>query len=100
MTLNANQANIVAMLKNSRHSVTAKEITERYGISARQIRYEIADLRYKGYIIDSGPYGYRLAKTRNEAERCISRLKASAKSIDEIAEIMSVYSASLPAERI
>ena len=86
----------MSILHNANDFITAKEFRQKIGISPRDLRAEIADLRKQGVIIDSGNYGYRLARTRKEADRCIARLRAQANSIMDVADAMSHNKADLP----
>lgn len=94
--MNITQERIVGILHRSDDYVSAREFQKKMGISPRQLRYEISELRKQGLIIDSGNYGYRIAKTQKEAERCIARLRAQAYSILDVTDAMNVNKQSLP----
>jgi biotin operon repressor len=100
VTFNSTQQRIMNILVNENDFVTAKEFKRRIGISPRALRTEVADLRQQGIVIDSGNYGYKLAKNRREADRCIARLRATAYSILDVTDAMNKNKASLPCDEV
>lgn len=96
--LNVTQENILQILKSSDDFVTAREFRKKIGISPRQLRLEVADMRQQGIVIDSGNYGYKIAKNQKEADRCIARLRATAYSILDVTDAMNRHKALLPCE--
>lgn len=98
--MNITQEQIVSILHQADDYVTANEFQRRIHISPRELRYEVAELRRQGLIIDSGNYGYRIAKTQRDAERCIARLRAAANSIIEVTNAMQVNKRNLPVDEV
>lgn len=96
--MNTNQERIVSILHKADDYVTAREFRRKIGISPRNLRLEVAELRKQGLIIDSGNYGYRIAKTQKDAERCIARLRAQAYSILDVTEAMNISKRELPVD--
>ena len=96
--MNITQERIVSILHQADDFVTAREFRRRIGITPRQLRLEVAELRTQGLIIDSGNYGYKIAKTQKEAERCIARLRAQAYSILDVTDAMNKNKSALPVE--
>ena len=96
--MNITQERIVSILHQADDFVTAREFKRRIGITPRQLRLEVAELRIQGLIIDSGNYGYKIAKTQKEAERCIARLRAQAYSILDVTDAMNKNKSALPVE--
>lgn len=94
--MNITQERIVSILHQADDFVTAREFRRKIGISPRNLRLEVAELRKQGLIIDSGNYGYRIAKTQKEAERCIARLRAQAYSILDVTDAMNINKKELP----
>lgn len=98
--MNIIQEQIVSILHQADDYVTAKEFQRRIGVSPRQLRAEVSELRKQGLIIDSGNYGYSIAKTQKEAERCIARLRAAANSIIDVTNAMQVNKRHLPVDEV
>ncbi len=98
--MNITQEQIVSILHQADDYVTAKQFRTKIGITPRQLRLEVAELRKQGLIIDSGNYGYRIAKTQKDAERCIARLRATANSIVDVVNAMQVNKKNLPADEV
>lgn len=96
--MNITQERIVSILHKADDFVTAREFRRKIGISPRELRLEIAELRKQGLIIDSGNYGYRIAKTQKQAERCIARLRAQAYSILDVTDAMNNNKRNLPVD--
>lgn len=96
--MNITQERIVSILHKADDYVTAREFRRKIGISPRSLRLEVAELRKQGLIIDSGNYGYRIAKTQKDAERCIARLRAQAYSILDVTDAMNVNKRELPVD--
>lgn len=96
--MNITQERIVSILHKADDYVTAREFRRKIGISPRNLRLEVAELRKQGLIIDSGNYGYRIAKTQKDAERCIARLRAQAYSILDVTDAMNVNKRELPVD--
>ncbi len=94
--MNITQERIVSILHQADDYVTAKQFRNKIGITPRQLRLEVAELRKQGLIIDSGNYGYSIAKTQKDAERCIARLRATANSIYDVVDAMLVSKRDLP----
>lgn len=96
--MNITQERIVSILHKADDFVTAREFRRKIGISPRNLRLEVAELRKQGLIIDSGNYGYRIAKTQKDAERCIARLRAQAYSILDVTDAMNISKRNLPVD--
>lgn len=96
--MSVTQEQIVSILQNADDYVTAKEFRKKIKISPRQLRFEVSELRKQGFIIDSGNYGYSIAKTQKEADRCIARLRATAYSILDVTDAMQTNKRSLPVD--
>lgn len=96
--MNITQEQIVSILHKADDYVTAREFRRKIGISPRNLRLEVAELRKQGLIIDSGNYGYRIAKTQKDAERCIARLRAQAYSILDVTDAMNISKRELPVD--
>ena len=90
------QQRVANILNQADDYLTAADFRVILGITPRTLRLEIAELRKQGLIIDSGNYGYKIAKTQKEAERCIARLRATAYSILDVTDAMNKNKASLP----
>lgn len=100
MHFNTIQEQIVSILHQADDYVTAKEFQRKIGVSPRQLRAEVSELRKQGLIIDSGNYGYSIAKTQKEAERCIARLRAAANFIIDVTNAMQVNKRNLPVDEV
>lgn len=96
--MNITQEQIVNILHQADDCVTANEFQKKIGISPRQLRLEVSELRKQGLIIDSGNYGYSIAKTQKDAERCIARLRATAYAILDVTDAMSASKRELPVD--
>lgn len=57
-----------------------KEIAKKYGITDRQVRRIIRDLRFEGYPIISGNEGYRMALDEEEIKVMVYRLASQIKA--------------------
>jgi biotin operon repressor len=98
--MNIRQEQIVCILHKADDWVTAKEFQRKIQISPRELRNEVADLRKQGLVIDSGNYGYKIAKSQQEAERCIARLRATANSILDVTDAMNISKNALPRNEV
>lgn len=98
--MNRTQERIMRILHQADNYVTAKEFKKKIGISPRQLRLEVSGLRKQGLIIDSGNYGYSIAKTQKDAERCISRLRATAYAILDVTDAMNATKVDLPVDEV
>jgi biotin operon repressor len=98
--MNIRQEQIVCILHKADDWVTAKEFQRKIKISPRELRNEVADLRKQGLVIDSGNYGYKIAKSQQEAERCIARLRATANSILDVTDAMNISKNALPRNEV
>ncbi len=91
------QKYIIETLESTDKYVKAEQFFDKFGIAPRELRYEISELRSKyGYIIESGSYGYRMAKTQQDAERCIAKLRKQAMTTLDIVCAMERNKVRLP----
>ena len=89
MMLNSNQKMILCALRSADRALTAKEICQRTGVDARQLREEVRDMRMQGIPIISGNFGYAIASDKRQMLKCIRRIKAQVKDMN--ATISAMY---------
>lgn len=74
-------------------------IKQRTGLSKREIRRIIQELRREGYPICSSTYdGYWLAKTKQDLNICIDQILAQARTLNETAASLLEIKSKLPEE--
>lgn len=86
--LNSRQIIILNALHTAGRPLTAKEIKQRTGINDRTLREEVQDLRFRGYPVVSGNYGYKLAEYKSEMQRAINRIQSQVRDMNATAAAM------------
>ena len=70
------------------YSYYQKEIAKKYGITDRQVRRIIRDLRFDGYPIISGNEGYRMAIDDDEIKAMVYRLASQINAHGALIQVM------------
>jgi biotin operon repressor len=64
--------------------LNAEGLCRKLRINRRELRAEVNDMRKKGVPVISGNYGYALAKSKEEINRTVKRLRSEVNDINEI----------------
>ena len=70
------------------YAQSADTLSVQTGLSEREIRHEVRELRQQGYGVCSGDDGYFVTSDINDIERCANRLIAHGRHEIEIARAM------------
>jgi len=87
LNIQSNSDKILDILNNAKH-VHAKHITNATGLSSREIRGIVRELRLNGYLIGSGDKGYYLCETWEEYNKFRAREIATINSTNEMLNAM------------